>query len=91
MRDLVFIEGGGKINDETKEKLGFLTTTCNSFTGHDEAGGGQNKGSRLDTINEAMNSTGKWWNQSVNPFCMFFWYAFEPANLNFQLYNVFEF
>jgi len=58
VRDLVFVEGCGKINDETKEKLGFLNTTCNSFAVNDEVGGGHNKGSRLDTINEAMNSTG---------------------------------
>jgi hypothetical protein len=65
VRDLVFVEGCGKINDETKEKLGFLNTTCNSFAGNDEAGGGQSKGLKLDTINEAMNSTGMWWNQSL--------------------------
>lgn len=58
VRDLVFVEGCGKINDETKEKLGFLNSTCNSFAANDEVGGGHNKGSRLDTINEAMNSTG---------------------------------
>lgn len=58
VRELVFVEGCGKINDETKEKLGFLNTTCNSFAGNDEAGVGHSKGSRLDTINEAMDSTG---------------------------------
>jgi hypothetical protein len=53
-----FVEGCGKINDDTKEKLGFLNTTCISFAANDEAGGGQNKDLRLDTINEALDSTG---------------------------------
>lgn len=60
MRDLVFVEGGGKINDETKEKLGFLNVTSNSIAGCDEIGGFQDKFPRLNTINEAMDSTGKW-------------------------------
>lgn len=58
MRELVFVGGCGKINDETKEKLGFLNMTCNSFAGHDEVVGGQDRASRLNTINEAMDSTG---------------------------------
>jgi hypothetical protein len=59
VRDLVFIEGCGKINDETKEKLGFLTMTSNSIAGHDEVAGGHDRASRLNTISEAMDSTGK--------------------------------
>jgi hypothetical protein len=31
VRDLVFVEGCGTINDEAKEKLGFLNTTCSSL------------------------------------------------------------
>jgi len=58
MKDLVFVEGCGKTNDETKEKLGFLNTTCKNLAASDEVGGSHNKDSRLDTINEAMNSTG---------------------------------
>jgi hypothetical protein len=58
LRDLAFVEGCGKINGDTKEKLGFLNTTCNSFAANDEVGGGHNKGFRLDTINEALDSTG---------------------------------
>ena len=54
LRYLVFVEGCGKMNDETREKLGLLNTTSNSL----EVGGGHNKASRLGTINEAMNSTG---------------------------------
>jgi hypothetical protein len=34
-RYLVFVEGCGKVNDETKEKLRFLNTACNSFAGND--------------------------------------------------------
>jgi len=49
--------GCGKINRDTKEKLGFFNTTCNSFAANDEVGG-HNKVSRLDTINEALDSTG---------------------------------
>jgi hypothetical protein len=58
LRDLAFVEGCGKINDDTKKKLGFLNATCNSFAANDEVGGGHNKGLRLDTINEALDSTG---------------------------------
>ncbi|XP_069683890.1 rac GTPase-activating protein 1 [Periplaneta americana] len=57
VRELVFVEGGGKINDETKEKLGFLNTTGNSFAAHDDARG-NDRGSRLNTISEALDSTG---------------------------------
>jgi hypothetical protein len=59
VRDLVFVEGCGKINDETKEKLEFLTMTSNSVAGHDEVAGGRDRASRLNTISEAMDSTGK--------------------------------
>jgi hypothetical protein len=59
VRELVFVEGCGKINDETKEKLGFLDMTSNSFAGHGEVEGFQERPSRLNTIDEAMDSTGK--------------------------------
>ncbi|XP_023715210.1 rac GTPase-activating protein 1 isoform X2 [Cryptotermes secundus] len=58
VRDLVFVEGCGKINDETKEKLGFLNVTTNSFAGYDEVAGGHDTAPRLHTISEAMDSTG---------------------------------
>ena len=54
VRELVFVEGGAKINDETKEKLNFLNTT-NSILVLEEVPG---RASRLNTISEAMNSTG---------------------------------
>jgi len=54
----LFVEGCGKINCDTKEKLGVLNKTCSSFAANDEVGGGHNKSSRLDTINEALDSTG---------------------------------
>lgn len=58
VRDLVFVEGCGDINDETREKLGFLNMTSNSFAGRDEVGRGHDRASRLNTISEAMDSTG---------------------------------
>ncbi|PSN58112.1 hypothetical protein C0J52_01017 [Blattella germanica] len=54
VRELVYVEGGAKINDETKEKLNFLNTT-NSMLVQEEVPG---RASTLNTINEAMNSTG---------------------------------
>lgn len=53
VRDLVFVEGCGNINDETREKLGFLNMTSNSFAGRDEVGRGHDRASRLNTISEA--------------------------------------
>jgi hypothetical protein len=64
LRDLTFSEGCSKINVETKDKLVFLNTTWNSSAANDEVAGGHNKGSRLDTINEALDSTRWWWDQS---------------------------
>ena len=54
VRELVFVDGGAKINDETREKLNFLNTISTNLTLHEEGG----HGSRLSTITEAMNSTG---------------------------------
>jgi hypothetical protein len=59
VRDLVFVEGCGTINDETKEKLGFLNMTSNSVAGRDEVAGGRDRAARLNTITEAIDSTGK--------------------------------
>lgn len=81
MRDLVFIEGCGKINDETKEKLGFLNMTSNSFAGRDEVGGGHDRASRLNTISEAMDSTGKC-SESLLHHISPYVHAFKQADLN---------
>jgi hypothetical protein len=80
VRDLVFVEGCGKINDETREKLGFLNMTCNSFAGHDEVGGFQDRASRLNTISEAMDSTGKWLEVLLTKNLLYF-HTFKPVYL----------
>ena len=51
----MFVDGGARINDETREKLNFLNTMTISTIGHEDIVG---HGSRLTTISEAMNSTG---------------------------------
>jgi hypothetical protein len=55
---LLLLRAVEKANGDTKEKLGFLNTTCSSFAANDEVGGSHNKGLRQDTINEALDSTG---------------------------------
>jgi hypothetical protein len=90
VRDLVFVEGCGKINDETKEKLGFLNMTCNSIAGHDEVGGFQDRASRLNTISEAMDSTGKWLEVFVTQIYCFFMLSNLFTQMLF-IYCVFSF
>jgi hypothetical protein len=80
VRDLVFVEGCGNINNETREKLGFLNMTSNSFAGRDEVVGGHDRASRLNTISEAVDSTGKC-SGSLLHHILLYVCAFKPANL----------
>jgi hypothetical protein len=64
--------------------------TSNSFAGREEVGGGHDRASRLNTISEAMDSTGKC-SGSLLCHISLYVHAFKPADLNasfIHIYNI---